>query len=116
MSKFYTPTKYNGDTKNQMWMSTIADCHDMHCGCPSPFAHLLDSIFPEDHKDRHLTIHQIVTRDQQCLSGGRDEEDHGLVAGTSAATEDIKQKGTEDAEEDTLDALLIAAAEEQEKR
>lgn len=117
MSVFYKPTPYNGCTKNQMWMSCIADSHDIHCGCEQPFAHLLDSIFPKDHKDRHLTIDQIIERDKKlCLSGGTEDEDHGMAAGTSAATENIKREDSENEEEDGLDALLAAAAEQEEKR
>ncbi len=79
MSVFYKPTPYNGCTKNQMWMSCIADSHDIHCGCEQPFAHLLDSIFPKDHKDRHLTIDQDKLKETKnlCLSGGIEDEDHG---------------------------------------
>ncbi len=83
---FYKPTKYNPETLNQIWMSEIADSHDIWCDCNGPFAHLLASIFPPGHKDRDLTISQILTRDfKQCLSGGRDVEDHGGAADTSAA-------------------------------
>lgn len=61
-------------------MSIIADSHDICCKCECPFAHLLDSIFPEGHQDRPKTIQQIITRDlQQCHSGGTAEESHGLA-------------------------------------
>ncbi len=84
---FYTPTPYNQDTKNQMWMSMIADSHDICCDCNGPFAHLLASIFPEGHRDRDLTINQILIRDyKECLSGGEEEESHGIPVGGSAAT------------------------------
>lgn len=99
-----------------MWMSTLADVHDIHCQCEFPFAHLLDSIFPDGHKDRNLTIHQIIERDlKQCLSGGEEEERTGMdVPDSAAALLGLKEeKGT--TEEDELDALLAAAAEEQEK-
>ncbi len=46
MSRFYAQTKYNAATLNQLWMSMIADSHDIHCDCKKPFAHLLDNIFP----------------------------------------------------------------------
>ncbi len=69
---FYTPTPYNQDTKNQIWLSQIADSHDNFCNCNHPFAHLLASIFPPGHKDRNFTINQILARDykEKCLSGG----------------------------------------------
>ncbi len=110
MTTFYTPTKYNGDTKQQMWMSMISDGHDMHCQCEQPFAHLLDIIFPEGHRDRDLTIRQIITRDKKCLSGGTEEEDHGMAIGESAATLTKREEQDIEEKEDDLDALLIAAA------
>lgn len=95
-------------------MSTISDTHDIHCNCNQPFAHLLDSIFPEGHIDRNKTIKDIITRDyQQCHSGGIEEESHGIKLGGSAATlaQELKQ---EDIEEniDSLFAAAAAAAEE----
>lgn len=99
-----------------MWMSMISDGHDMCCGCTRPFAHLLDSIFPEGHKDRNKTVQQIIQRDLTCLSGGQEEENDGMAAGTSAATlqlvkEEEEDPGTEGDIED-----LIAAVEDAEKR
>ncbi|BAF76114.1 hypothetical protein [Torque teno midi virus 12] len=113
MSIFYKPAKYNGHTKQQMWMSVIADFHDPMCNCWHPFGHLLDIIFPEGHKDRDKTIAQIITRDSKCHSGGEDE-------GASGQTEDLHIKEERDtpadttggmAEEETTDALLAAAVE-----
>ncbi len=109
---FYNPTKFNQDTKNQLWMSLIADSHDCTCDCDSPFAHLLASIFPPGHKDRDLTINQILQRDyqQKCHSGGADAKDHGLAVGHK----DIKEEHTEEKEnqeEEELDALFAAAAD-----
>lgn len=53
-------------------MSQLADSHDNFCSCPTPFAHLLASIFPPGHQDRNLSINQILKRDYKelCLSGG----------------------------------------------
>lgn len=113
MSIFYKPAKYNGHTKQQMWMSVIADFHDSMCNCWHPFGHLLDIIFPEGHKDRDKTIAQIVSRDSKCHSGGEEE-------GGSGQTEDLHIKEERDtpadttggmAEEETTDALLAAAVE-----
>ncbi len=111
---FYNKVKYNGDTLNQMWMSMIADSHDIHCSCNSPFGHLLNSIFPEGHSDRKLTIEQIIKRDiQLCHSGGEEEKDFGIPLGGSAATilekEDADQK---EGEPEDIDLLLAAAAAE----
>ncbi len=116
MSLFFKPTPYNGCTKNQMWMSMIGDCHDIHCGCNFPFAHLLDSIFPEGHQDRDLTVDSIIKRDLAvCHSGGGEEEDHGLALGTSAANLATKEEKleAEDTKEDIEELLAAAAAVEE---
>lgn len=114
MAVFFKPTKYNGDTKGQMWLSIVGDAHDIHCGCDQPFAHLLQNIFPEGHKDRHLTVDQIITRDfKQCPFGGEEDADHGMAAGTSAATlANLKEEEEkEDFQEGNIEELLAAAAE-----
>ncbi|BAF76074.1 hypothetical protein [Torque teno midi virus 5] len=114
---FYSPTRFNQDTKNQLWMSIIADVHDSTCDCPTPFAHLLSSIFPPGHQDRDRTINEILARDykERCHSGGLADEDPG-----SAATRDIKQEDTgEDLDPRDIDILLgaaAAAAEEEDTR
>lgn len=115
MSRFFKPTPYNGETKNQMWMSMLADGHDIFCDCQAPFAHLLDSIFPQGHADRHHSIHFIVERDyRQCHSGGPEEESHGIPAGGSAAGLLGPKEEKDTTGEEELDALLAAAAEEHE--
>lgn len=105
---FYKPTPYNPETLNQIWMSEISDSHDIWCNCNGPFAHLLASIFPPGHKDRDLTINQIIKRDykQACHSGGREEPSHGSGDGGNIERP-IKE---EDGLEDDADALLMAAA------
>ncbi len=111
MSKFFTPTPYNGDTKTQMWMSMISDGHDICCCCPTPFAHLLDCIFPPGHQDRNKTIDQIIARDiQLCRSGGLEESDLGIPLGGSAATAAAGLKEDPDTTEENIDQLLAAAA------
>jgi len=115
---FYKPTKYNSETLNQIWMSTLADTHDIWCDCNSPFAHLLSSIFPPGHQDRDLTVNQILKRDyKQCRFGGAAGESGG-GAGEGPSTEgknttNIKEE--DDLPEDEL-ADLISAAEEAQKR
>ncbi len=111
---FYSATKFNQDTKNQLWMSMIADSHDCTCDCDTPFAHLLASIFPPGHKDRNLTINQILARDytEKCRSGGAGEESHGMVAGDeSADTTHIKDE-EEDLPGEEIEKLLEEAANE----
>lgn len=97
-----------------MWMSMISDGHDIWCSCLSPFTHLLDSIFPEGHTDRDKRICDIIERDiQQCLSGGPEEENHGMADGE---TDFIKTENLEDEDtERNIDSLLAAAAEDAEK-
>lgn len=114
MSKFYSETKYNNETKNQMWMSMISDGHDMHCKCFFPFAHLLDSIFPEGHTDRDKTVREIIERDFAAWrSGGLAEEDTGME---TTKQEDIKENnGEEEGTDANLDALLAAAAADAEE-
>lgn len=97
-----------------MWMSMISDGHDMHCSCNYPFAHLLDSIFPEGHTDRNKTIAQIIKRDyQQCHSGGDEETNHGIQLGESAGT--FKEEKEDPENEDIDDLILAAAAAAEEK-
>lgn len=114
---FFTPTPFNQETKAQIWMSQIGDSHDNICCCDHPFAHLLANIFPVGHKDRTLTINQILLRDykQKCLSGGDAAESRGS-AGTAGGFKEIKE---EDHEEDLLEdeiSALIAAAEDVDTR
>ncbi len=87
----------------------ISDGHDMHCSCEFPFAHLLESIFPEGHQDRHHSIEFIIRRDlQQCHSGGQEEESHGIQLGESAAT--LRERESQDIKEDIDDLILAASA------
>ncbi len=81
---FHQDTHFNTETKNQLWMSVIADTHDSICNCWHPFAHLLANIFPPGHKDRDLSINQILQRDlhQPCHSGGTEEERTGGAGNT----------------------------------
>lgn len=99
-----------------MWMSTIGDCHDIHCGCERPFAHLLDSIFPEGHQDRNKTIAEIIQRDlTECLSGGQEEEGGGLPLGSSAANLAIPREEEEEDTKENIEELLAAAAAAEER-
>jgi len=95
-------------------MSTIADGHDNFCSCTGPFAHLLASIFPPGHQDRHKTIEEILQRDyqEQCHSGGRGAAGHGSAAGATAAaaSPEIKEENQEeDMPGDEIEELLAAA-------
>lgn len=115
---FMKPCQYNLDTRNQLWCSVIADSHDSYCGCETPFAHLLASIFPPGHKDRDLTVNQILNRDYKelCLSGGKEEKSHGMAGEDAGPSTNIKEEAGKDfTEEEDLDQLLAAAAAEGEE-
>lgn len=92
---FIKDCNYNADTKNQLWCSNIADSHDTWCGCPTPFAHLLSSIFPPGHTDRNKTIEEILARDYKelCHSGGDAEEKTGIQAEPASEKDGAEEKG-----------------------
>ena len=114
---FYKPTQYNTDTVIQLWTSSIVDSHDACCGCCKPITHLLQQLFPPDHKDRYLTIDEIIKReikDSQCHFGGKEEKDTGEAnadPGTAAAIKP-KEEDADHISEGELEELLKAAAED----
>lgn len=111
MSLITKPTTYNNETKNQLWMSVIGDTHDMFCGCEVPFAHLLDNIFPEGHKDKDKTIRQIISRDiKQCHFGGEEEKETGTLEGTFQPIKEEDAGPATGQDNEDLDMLLAAAA------
>lgn len=110
---FHKPCNYNSETKDQLWCSIIADAHDSNCGCNWPFAHLLCCLFPPGHKDRDLTINQILHRDytELCHSGGDAERDSG---GQTKEDTDAKGDGQKEEEkgyikDEELEQLIAAA-------
>lgn len=118
---FFRDTKYNSTTKDQLWCSIIADSHDTNCGCNWPFAHLLSLIFPPGHKDRNLTITQILERDYKelCHSTTGEEETGGLEEDPTT-TENLTKREEPDErrkpgyiEDKDLTDLIAAATEEQ---
>lgn len=117
-SDFIKKTKYNSDTKNQLWCSVIADSHDSWCGCETPFAHLLASIFPPGHKDRKLTIDEILKRDYlECHSIGGVGESHGTEPTTTGAAAAVAgPKEEKDYVEDAELEELIKAGEDIKER
>lgn len=111
---FHRDTKYNSDTKNQLWMSIIGDAHDIICDCWHPYAHMLSNIFPPGHKDRDLSINQILERDysERCHSGGDDAENHGLADGGATTGGDVidpEEREEEYIKDDELTELIKAA-------
>lgn len=110
---FYQPTTYNLDTQNQIWLSQLADSHDIWCKCHSPFSHLLASIFPPGHQDRDLSINQILQRDYKetkCHFGGGGEE-KGFGTNIGPTEKDGQEEKGDTIKEEDLDALFAAAAE-----
>jgi len=92
-------------------MSNIADSHDIFCGCNTPFAHLLASIFPPGHQDRNLTVQQILERDYtQCHSGGEEERNLGLLTGIepTAAAAFLKEEEEDYIKDEDLQNLIDA--------
>jgi len=116
--EFYRRTPYNKETLQQLWTTIINDAHDCHCGCTVPFVHLLDILFPEDHKDRHLTIDSIITREKKyikCLFGGQEEESGGGVEEDTKPGTTKEENQEEDFTNENIEDLL-AAADAAEKR
>lgn len=112
MSHLFKPTKFNNETKQQLWMSIFADSHDSICNCDTPFAHALDCMFPEGHRDRKLTVEQIIVRDTaQWHSGGTEEESHGLADGNIEKTREPQpEEGDfEDLDDVGIEELIAAA-------
>lgn len=111
MSRFYKPCQYNSETQQQLWLSAIGDIHDSICGCEHPFGHLLDSIFPEDHRDRTKRICDIINRDfKECqASGGDADANLGLAAALKEET-DFGERNEEYIKDEELTTLLDAAA------
>lgn len=94
-------------------MSIVGDAHDSICRCELPFAHILDNIFPQGHRDRNKTIEEIIQRDIQCLSGGTEEINLGLADGENTKRDTQREGDIQEEEniipEDDLDELILAA-------
>ena len=100
-------------------MSIIADSHDSICNCCHPFAHLLANIFPPGHKDRDLTINQILQRDytEKWHSGGDAAGETGMEpSGTGGDIKPDPEERGEDFPEGEIEDLLAAAATEEKER
>lgn len=116
--KFYRPTPYSSETKQQIWSTIITDAHDLHCGCTEPISHLINDLIPPDHPDRQLTVDQLIKKNykrQLCLFGGKEEKDSGGVKEDHTTKEENIQKEREDFTDLNVEELL-AAAEGAEKR
>ncbi len=110
MSSFFKPATYNGETKEQMWMSSIGDFHDSICSCCKPFAHLLRIIFPEGHRDEDKTIKQIIQRDLKCHFGGEEDESLGLATASAGVNQTTEEEREDYIKDEDLSELIDAAA------
>lgn len=118
---FFRKTTFNQETLEQLWLSLINDTHDSICNCTRPFIHLLALLFTEEHKDRHLSIHNIITREfkeHQCLFGGDADKNIGMALAAGIPEEEKPTEEKEDLTEEDIEELIAAtdAAEEEEPR
>ena len=117
---FFEPPKYNCTGRNQLWIDACLFAHDSWCGCNTPIAHFIDSVLPTGHKDRDLTVEEILSRDlkEKCHSGGPEERNGGAVV--AFATETEEGPTNEELEklfsEDAIQDLINAAADDVEPR
>lgn len=122
MSKptFFEPPKYNLIGRNQLWIDSCIHAHDTWCGCSYPIAHFIDSVVPVGHKDRDLTINEILSRDltAKCHFGGAAETNGGVApALDTAARENTEEEDLEKLfSEDAIEELLEAAANDERPR
>lgn len=116
--KFYRPTPYSAETKQQIWTTIVTDAHDLHCGCTEPISHLINDLIPPDHPDRNLTINELVTKNfrrQICLFGGKEEKGFGGPKEDPGSKEENTIKEGENFADLNVEELL-AAAENAEQR
>lgn len=114
---FFRDSTFNPETKHQLWLSVVNDMHDSFCSCTRPFVHLLAILFTEEHKDRHLTVHNIITREykqHKCLFGGQEEENIGMAVAALQEEEQHTGGEKENLTEEEIEELIAAtdAAEE----
>lgn len=114
---YFEPPRYNALTRQQIWIDGCTHSHDTWCGCNKPIAHFIASVLPLGHKDRDLTIKEILLRDleQSCHSGGTAATAFGIEK-TDTHTEGRNTTDIEDLEkifsEDALEELIDAAAKD----
>lgn len=110
---FFEPPKYNLLGRQSLWIDACVLAHDSWCGCNHPVAHFIDSVLPIGHKDRDLTIQEILSRDltESCHSGGHAATATGMAIGgpepeedEGPTTEELEKLFTEDAIQELIDA------------
>ncbi len=110
---FFEPPKYNLDGRQQLWVDGILNSHDVWCGCDSPIAHLLNHLLPPGHKDRKLTVDQLINQayKQKCHFGGEEETGGTSHVHTATEEEDGQKEDPEgDYTGEEIELLLAAAA------
>lgn len=116
---FFESPKYNAIGRQQLWLDGCINTHDIWCGCNHPLAHLLSAILPTGHKDRDLTVEELITRSykEKCRSGGTEETNIIPTTDTAGEEEENLATNVENAfTDDALDELLLAAAADVEPR
>lgn len=115
---FFEPPNYNLDGRQQLWINVCLNSHDTWCGCDTPLVHLLTCLLPPGHKDRNLTVEELIAKNYQKKwpSGGTED-----AAGTNQETTGTEREDTqEDLEklfsEDAVEELLAAAAADERPR
>lgn len=116
--EFFQPPAYNHQGRQQLWLDGCIFTHDSWCGCNYPALHLLATLLPPGHKDRDLTVDEIITREtKKCLSGGKEETDGGPPPAIEQKDTEEEPENLEDVfTEDAIDELLAAAAADVEPR
>lgn len=118
---FFEPPKYNLLGRQSLWIDACVLAHDSWCGCNHPVAHFIDSVLPIGHKDRDLTVQEILSRDltESCHSGGQGATVSGMAIAAAEPEED-EGPTTEELEkiftEDALQELIDAAERDEEPR
>lgn len=116
--KFYRPTPYTPETKEQIWTTITTDAHDEFCGCTEPVFHLLSILIPEDHRDRHKTVDELIKehyKRQICLFGGREDAAGGETTTTEKeehTDQNIKEEEDPYTDIDVEELLAAAAADD----
>lgn len=115
-NKLWQPPKYNCEGRTQLWVDACINSHDSWCGCSHPAIHLLSSLLPPGHKDRGLTVEELIIR-EQCHFGGAAERDGGQTEDLPTREEETTGENLDAGFSDAaIDELLAAAAEDVEPR
>lgn len=107
---FFTAPKYNHIGREKLWIDACFLAHDSWCGCDHPVAHFISSVLPIGHKDRDLTVEEILSRDlkAKCHSGGAEETNGGpqqdLEGEEGPTREELEKLFSDDAIEELIDA------------